>query len=80
MVGDVGGGVSMTTGGTTTLPGLALSSDPGCSKSISLGDCPEKLGRGDIGTACVSSNLEFRLLPMLSLRHEYVGSWGTRGV
>lgn len=28
-----------------TVPGRALSSEPGKSRSISLGDCPEKLGR-----------------------------------
>lgn len=35
----------MLNGGIVTVPGLALSSDPGNKRSINLGDCPEKLGR-----------------------------------
>ncbi len=38
-------GVGMLNGGIVTVPGLALSSDPGSKRSISLGDWPEKLGR-----------------------------------
>jgi hypothetical protein len=40
-------GLGILIGGMVTLPGLALSSDPGSRRSISLGDWPEKLGRGE---------------------------------
>jgi hypothetical protein len=38
-------GVGILNGGIVTVPGRALSSDPGSNRSINLGDCPEKLGR-----------------------------------
>jgi hypothetical protein len=38
-------GVGIVKGGIVTVPGRALSSDPGNSRSINRGDCPEKLGR-----------------------------------
>lgn len=67
IVGEGNAGVGILIGGNVTVPGLALSSDPGSRRSISLGDCPEKLGRGDgvqLGskTLFVSSNKLLRLL------------------
>jgi hypothetical protein len=53
-------GVGKLTGGRLTVPGLALSSDPGNKRSINLGDCPEKLGLV-VGSG-VSSNKLFKLL------------------
>ena len=55
-------GVGMLIGGRVTFPGLALSSDPGNRRSISLGDCPEKLGLEVGGAGEDSSNKLFRLL------------------
>lgn len=50
-----------------TDPGLALSSDPGSNRSISLGDCPEKLGLAVFGGALVlSSNKLDKLLVTVS--------------
>jgi hypothetical protein len=51
-------------GGNVTVPGLALSSDPGSKRSINLGDCPEKLGLvvGISGTVFISSNRLLKLL------------------
>jgi hypothetical protein len=45
-----------------TVPGGALSGDPGNKRSISLGDCPEKLGRDVVGGGFGSSNKLLRLL------------------
>jgi hypothetical protein len=52
----------MLIGGSVTVPGLALSSDPGNKRSINLGDCPEKLGLEVGGAGEDSSNKLFRLL------------------
>jgi hypothetical protein len=67
IVGVLNAGVGILIGGNVTVPGLALSSDPGSKRSMSLGDCPEKLGRGEdvrLGskTLFVSSNKLLRLL------------------
>jgi hypothetical protein len=57
-------GVGILKGGIVTVPGRALSSDPGSSRSINRGDCPEKLGRVAVfgGTWFVSSNKLLKLL------------------
>ena len=53
----------MVNGGIVTVPGLALSSEPGNKRSISLGDCPEKLGLDAFGgTGAGSSNKLLKLL------------------
>lgn len=44
------------------MPGGAFSDDPGNNRSISLGDCPEKLGRDVAGGGFGSSNKLLRLL------------------
>ena len=60
-------GIGIDIGGMVTLPGLAFNSDPGSKRSINLGDCPLKLGRGeDMGGGCISSNKLLKLLVTVS--------------
>ena len=62
-MGDISmAGVGKMTGEIVTVPGLAFNSDPGRSKSINLGLCPEKLGLELFGTILVSSNKLLKLL------------------
>ena len=63
--GITGGGILI--GGIVTLPGRALSSDPGSKRSMSLGDWPDKLGLGEgveeeSTTLLLSSNKLLKLL------------------
>jgi hypothetical protein len=65
----------MLTGGILTVPGFAFSSEPGSSKSISLGDCPEKLGLAIFGgTGLGSSNKLLKLLVTKSGSNRGLGS------
>jgi hypothetical protein len=63
IIGDIPiAGVGILMGGRVTVPGLALSSDPGSNRSINLGDCPEKFGLVIAGAIGGSSNKLFKLL------------------
>lgn len=68
MIGDMlEADVGIVAGGFDTLLGLAFSSEPGSSRSISRGDCPEKLGLVDAdGSLLISSNRVLRLFVTLS--------------
>jgi hypothetical protein len=69
-------GIERLNGGIDTLPGLALSSEPGSNKSIKLGDCPEKDGLVAEfgGTACVSSNKLLKLFVTASASNRGLGN------
>jgi hypothetical protein len=69
-------GVERLSGGIDTLPGLALSSEPGNNRSIKLGDCPEKDGLVAEfgGTDCVSSNKLLKLLVTASASNLGLGN------
>jgi hypothetical protein len=58
LITDVGTGE----GAVVAVPGRALSSDPGCRRSINLGDCPERLGPGERFVGIGSSNKLLKLL------------------
>ena len=69
-------GVGMLMGGILTLPGLAFSSEPGRSRSINLGDCPEKVGLESVfdGPPFVSSNKLLKLFVTVSASNLGLGS------
>jgi hypothetical protein len=73
-------GVGMLIGGIVTLPGLAFNSEPGSSKSISLGDWPEKLGLVLLfgGAEFVSSNKLLKLFVTVSASNLPVGLGNSR--
>jgi hypothetical protein len=68
-------GVGMLIGGIVTLPGLAFNSEPGSSRSISLGDWPEKLGLVLLfgGAELLSSNKLLKLFVTVSAANLPVG-------
>jgi len=73
-------GVGILIGEIVTLPGLAFNSEPGSSRSISLGDCPEKLGLVLLlgGAEFVSSNKLLKLFVTLSASNLPVGLGNSR--